>query len=344
MRFLRNLAFYGAVLLVLFLLFRYAVPVLLPFLLGFSVAAFLNPLVEKLCRIRPRGVACTFVILPFWGILLFLLWKVGALLYGQVADLLGQLQQADMKEWIGNINLPFLNESSAAWLSARLDDFIPSLIGVFQSALSGLLNLLIALPNALIFSFAVIFSSYLFSLRFREIEPFLLRQMPLRLQSEYFDVKEFLLRKIFRIFRAYGIMFAINSMALFLGFALLSVPYSLVLAAMIALFDLLPFVGIPSVLLPWGLAEIFLFSHSSRGIGLIVLAVAVFLLREILEPRIVGKNIGLSALMSLFSIYLGMKIMGFFGAFLFPLLFLLLKEWNDSGRIFLWKTAPEDSA
>lgn len=343
MRFLRNVAFFGAVLLVLFLLFRFAVPVLLPFFVGFSVAALLNPLVEKLCRIRRRAVACSFVVIPFWGLLLFLLWKVGALLYGQIGELLGQLQNVNIGEWIGAVDLPFLNETSVAWLTARLDDFLPSLIGVFQSALSGLLNFLIALPNALIFSFTVLLSSFLFSLRFNEIEPFLLRQLPLRLQSEYFDVKEFLLRKIFRIFRAYGIMFSINFTLLFLGFAMLSVPYSLVLAAMIALFDLLPFVGIPAVLLPWGLVEMFFLSHSSRGAGLIVLAVAVFLLREILEPRIVGKNIGLSALMSLFSIYLGVKIMGFFGAFLFPLLFLLLKEWNDSGRICLWKSLPEDS-
>jgi len=337
-RFLRNVLFWGTVSGLLFLIFRYAVPVLLPFLLGFSVAAMLNPLVEKLTALRPRAFVSAFVVFPFWGILLFLLWKLGALLYGEVAELLVRVQQTDFAEAVGGINLPFLSEDTAAWLSARLDSFLPSLVDVVQSVLMGFLDLLIALPNALIFSFVTVVSSYLFSVRYPEAEPFLLRQLPARWQAEYFDVKEFLLRKIFRIFRAYGIMIGLNLALLLVGFWMLKVPYALVLAALIALFDLLPYVGIPSVLIPWGIAEWFLLNNSFRGIGLTVLAVIVFLVRELLEPRIVGKNIGLSALLSLFSIYLGVKVMGFLGAFIFPLLFLLIKEWNDSGRIFLWKT------
>lgn len=342
-RFLVNLAYFGSLAALIALSVYFLMPVLLPFLLGFLVAAACNPVITKLSRFRKRGFCTFFIIVPFWGILLFLLWKAGVLLYGEAAELLQWIRDGNLNTLFDGVEIPFFGESAQQWLARRAEDWFPALVDLFQSALMRLLDVLMALPNALIFSFTVVASSFLFSLSFPKIEPFLLRQFSLRWQTEYFDLKEFLVRKILRIFRAYAIMLAINYGELLLGFFVLKVPYPMIFAAFIAVFDLLPYVGIPSVLIPWGLAEWFLFSDVSLGIGLIVLAVIIFLCREIVEPRIVGKTIGLSALASLFGIYLGMKVMGFFGVILFPLLFLLLKEWNDSGRFLLWKSEPDDS-
>ena len=343
LHFLVNIAYYGALALLIVLAVRYLVPVLLPFLLGFFVASAFNSLVSKLSRYRKRAFAAAVVILPFWGVLLFLLRKAGALFYREAAELLEWIQHTDFQEILSRISLPFLEEDTIQWLTQRAEDLLPALVDLARTGLMSLLDLLMGIPDALIFSFVTVFSSYLLSVKYPQIEPFLLRQMSARLQTEYYDVKEFLLRKIFRILRAYGIMLVLNYAQLLIGFWVLNVSYPLILAAVIALFDLLPYVGIPSILVPWGLIEWFVFSDSSLGIGLIVLAVIVFLIRELAEPRVMGKNLGLSPLMSLLSIYLGMKLIGFFGAFLFPLLFLFVKEWNDSGRLPLWKSAPDDS-
>ena len=234
-----------------------------------------------------------------------------------------------------------MNENAVAWLSEKTDTILPMILDLSQSVLMRLLDVLLKLPNAMIFSFTMVASSFLFSLSYPRIEPFVLRQLPARLQTEYFDVKEFLFRKFFRFLRAHGTMFFINYGELFVGLLVLKSSYPLILAAVIALADLLPYIGMASILVPWGLIQWFLFSDPTSGIGLIVLAVAVSVVRELLEPRIVGKSIGLSALATLFSIYLGMKLLGFAGIFLFPLLFLFLKEWNESGRISLWKNKPE---
>ena len=112
-------------------------------------------------------------------------------------------------------------------------------------------------------------------------------------------------------------MLCVNYTVLTVGFWILKISYPLILAAIIAVFDLLPYVGIPSALIPWGLWQWVIAGDTKTAIGLIVLAVAIFIMREFLEPRIVGKTIGLSALMSLFSIYLGMKLFGFFSLFCF---------------------------
>lgn len=341
LHFLINVAYWGTIFVIVLLLFRYVVPPSLPFLIGFSVAATWNPLISKISRVCKRWFASVIVIVPFWGILLFLLWKISALIYGEAVDLLQWIQTTDFKTALSTIEFPFLKDNTVQWLMEKADTFLPTVLDLSQKALMKLLNLLLALPNAMIFCFAMVVSSVLLSVSYPKIEPFVLRQLPARLQAEYYDIKDFLVRKILRFLKAHGIMFVINSTELLIGLWFLKSPYPLMLAIVIALADLLPYVGIASILVPWGLVQWLLLSNSVQGIGLIVLAVIVSVVRQLVEPRIVGKNIGLSALATLFSIYFGMKLLGISGVFIFPLLFLFLKEWNESGRILLWKNEPE---
>ena len=110
LHFLVNIAYYGALALLIVLAVRYLVPVLLPFLLGFFVASAFNSLVSKLSRYRKRAFAAAVVILPFWGVLLFLLWKAGALFYREAAELLEWIQHTDFQEILSRM---------------ELDDFMP---------------------------------------------------------------------------------------------------------------------------------------------------------------------------------------------------------------------------
>ncbi|MBQ1965974.1 MAG: AI-2E family transporter [Clostridia bacterium] len=339
--FLINVAFWGAIILSVYLIARFLIPPILPFLLGFLVATLFHPLISKIARVRKRGFASVITIVPFWCVLLFLLWKLGMLVYGEAAELLEWIRTTDFKTVLSTIKIPFLSENLTAWLSQQADTILPMILSLSQNVLVKLLDFMLKLPNAVIFSFAMVASSVLFAISYEKIEPFVLRQLPARFQAEYFDVKEFLFRKIFRFLKAHSTMFLLNYAQLLFGLLFLRSPYPLILAAVIALADLLPYIGMASILVPWGLIQWFLFGNSFQGIGLIVLAVLVSVVREVLEPRIVGKTIGLSALATLFSIYLGMKLMGFAGVFLFPLFFLFLKEWNESGRILLWKNKPE---
>lgn len=339
-RFLVNIAYWGAIIAITILLFRYAIPPVLPFVFGFTIASLWNPLITKISRIRKRWFASAVIILPFWGILLFLLWKTATLVYSEAVELLKWMQTTDFNEFFSSLEIPFLEQDVTQWFLNKADDFVPTLLELSQSGLKKLLDFLLRIPTAVFFCFAMVSSSFLFSVSYPKIEPFILRQLPLRLQTEYYDIKDFLVRKILRIFRAHGIMFAINYCELLVGFCVIGIPYPIILAAVIALCDLLPFIGVASILVPWGIVDWVLLGNVTGGICLIILAAVVCIAREILEPRIVGKNIGLSALATLFGIYVGLKLLGIFGVFLVPLAILFLKEWNESGRILLWKNKP----
>lgn len=341
LNFLVTVAYWGVLAIILWLVLRYVLPPALPFLVGFTIAGISNPLVCRLTKNGKRLPASLAVILPLWAILILIFWKSGALLYREIVDLVQWFSSTNLTEYFSSLKLPFLKEEAIRWIADRADTFLPALLDMGRSFLGKFADLLLMLPNAMVFLFATIASSVLFSVSYPKIEPFIVRQLPLRLQTEYFDIKDFLIRKIFRFLRAQGTMLMINSAVLFLGFWFLKCPYPLIFAVLIALADLLPYVGMAFVLVPWGLVQWLIFANPVQGIGLLILAAAVTIIRELLEPRIVGKNIGLSPLATLISIYLGLRLLGLAGVFVVPLLVILIKEWNESGRILLWKNEPE---
>ena len=103
------------------------------------------------------------------------------------------------------------------------------------------------------------------------------------------------------------------------GFLLLRIPYGLLWAAAVALVDAFPVLGTGTVLVPWSLV-CFLQGDSARGIGLLGIYGAATLIRSALEPKLVGKHLGLDPLVTLIALYAGYKLWGLLGMLLAPLL------------------------
>ncbi len=118
-----------------------------------------------------------------------------------------------------------------------------------------------------------------------------------------------------------GLTFAI----LWAGFALLRIRGSLPLAGLIALVDAFPVLGVGTVLLPWSLI-CFLQGQTARGLGLLGIYGTAWLLRSFLEPKLVGKGLGLDPLVTLVAMYAGFKIWGIGGMLLSPVAVMVFME------------------
>jgi predicted PurR-regulated permease PerM len=105
----------------------------------------------------------------------------------------------------------------------------------------------------------------------------------------------------------------------------------LVLAGLIAIVDAFPILGVGTVLIPWALICL-LRRQTVRGIGLLAVYAVVWLARSILEPKLVGKGLGLDPLVTLVAIYAGWKLWGIGGMLLAPILALtvaqVLTQWR----------------
>lgn len=112
---------------------------------------------------------------------------------------------------------------------------------------------------------------------------------------------------------------------LFVGFLILEVNYTFILAVLISILDALPFLGVGTALIPWALYE-FISGKTMFGIGLLVVYVVCLLTRQILQPRIVGGSVGLSSLSTLILMYIGMKLAGIIGFIIAVMLGIIVKR------------------
>ena len=113
-----------------------------------------------------------------------------------------------------------------------------------------------------------------------------------------------------------------------LGLWVLGVDFPLLFGALIALVDALPVFGSGTVLLPWALVAL-LQADKVRGIGLLLLYAALTLTRAALEPRVVGRQMGLHPLLTLMAFYLGYRLMGVAGMILLPIGAMVSKQLVD---------------
>ena len=127
----------------------------------------------------------------------------------------------------------------------------------------------------------------------------------------------------FGYLKAQLILSSIVSAIIFIGLLIWGQSYSLIIAIVCGIIDIIPFFGSGTVLVPWAIVEIFL-GHFSKAIFLLILALVLFLFRKLAEPKVVGDQTGLSPLVSLMSIYVGMKLGGVLGMILAPILCMIV--------------------
>ena len=131
-------------------------------------------------------------------------------------------------------------------------------------------------------------------------------------------------------------MSAITFGEMLIVFALLRIDYALVLATTVAIVDALPVFGAGTVLLPWAAWE-FIAGDGSKGLALVISYGAVTVLRNCIQAKLLGDQLGLHPAATLLAIYSGAKAMGVAGMIIFPIAAISIKKLNDSGLIHIWK-------
>ena len=130
-------------------------------------------------------------------------------------------------------------------------------------------------------------------------------------------------------------MFLLTFVELLVGFLALRVEYVFLLAFLTAVLDILPVLGVGTVLIPFALFS-FVTGNVFQGVGLLILYGLITVIRQIAEPHLVGKSLGLHPILMLVSFYAGWKLFGVAGVFLGPALALLIKAFFEQSA------RPED--
>lgn len=312
---------------------QFFVPLFLPFLLGGLLALAAEPMVSFLCRkLRmPRTAAAGLGVTAAFCFLALALLLVCALILrelGILAQRVPDLEAAvsggisSLSAWVLGLidRLPSgirdILDRNARQFFSDSSVVLDRAFGYVVSLASGIL---VHVPDSALVLGTGIISSYMISAKLPSIKTWIVSRISREWLRKWIDAVKRMKTALFGWLRAQFKLMGITWLFLTAGFILLRVPYAPLWAALTALVDAFPVLGTGTVLLPWSLISL-LQGESVRAVGLLSLYAVISLSRSALEPRLVGKQLGLDPLATLASLYAGYKLWGLGGMILAPML------------------------
>ena len=318
-------------LLVGYVCIRYLFFIALPFLLSWGVAFSLRAPSKRIgaaTHIPSKIISLILTLLIIFGGVALV---VSAVVFAatEAWDFLTELMESgrlyDVLEKVMNPISGILGDrEGAAELEARIGEAMREALSSLLSSLVGIISSFAkSVPKALVFFLVTVVSSVYFSLDLERINGFVKKLLPKPAAVALVGFKDRFLSVLVKYLRAYLIIALLTFITMLFGFLVLGVKYAVLFAFIVSLLDALPLIGVGTVLVPFSIYEI-LFGRLGLGIGLIVLFLAHAFMRQLIEPKIVGKSLGIHPVVSLVLLYAGYFIFGFFGLLLVPILAVVI--------------------
>ena len=301
----------------------------LPFVIGWILAAIANPPVRflekrlKLVRRHSSILVVVAVLAAVVGILYLLIAKTIGLasdfakaLPRILESLEGQIRQS--LESPSGLFAFLPEEIRQAW--SRVGENLGSAIGpLMQQAAPPTVEaagtVARSLPSILVYTVVTLLSSYFFIVDRDRLLALAGRYLP-QWAAGYGDyLKKDVKRLIGGYFLAQFKIMLVVGVILTAGFLVLGVSYAPLWAVLTAFLDFLPVFGSGTVLIPWALIQV-VSGEYAFGAGLALLYVLTQVVRQVVQPKLVGDTMGLNPLLTLFLLYVGFKISGISGMIL----------------------------
>lgn len=365
-----NVAFLAMVLGIIFLFFKYCFAIASPFIVSFFLAVLLQkPLrwldkkTKKKCHTLWSLLLVLLCILVILGPVVLILALVGREVGNFITYLTGQL--SDLPSFLATIQnslinfLDFLPDEIYTEVSETITEFFGRLINNFDlsefgvdiksittglsTGISGVYSVVKNIPSILIGVVIGIVAWIFFTKDYNFIVNFIKLQLPEGKKNILSDFKQIFSKTVLKMVRAYALIMFITFCELFIGFSILNLigvsnnSYAAIIAVGIAIFDILPVAGSGGILIPWAVISLIL-GNTGQAVGLIIIYIIISVIRQYIEPKIVGTSLGVHPIVTLAGLYFGLKLFGFMGMFIVPIAVMTLRAFNDAGRIHLYNS------
>lgn len=321
------------ILVVSWLTLRLLLPIALPFLLAALLAFTAEPLVLALQRYfrLSRGAASAIGVTISMLLSILLLLALCALLVRELSALAGVLPDLESATVSGLDSLEIwllgLAQKTPKGISPILVHGVEGMFSngsalldqVSSKLLTMATSLLKTIPDSALGLGTWILASFMISSRLATIRQWLRSHLPASWKERYLPHLNTLKKSLWGWLKAQAKLVGITFCILLAGFLLLRISHPFLWAGMVCLVDILPILGTGTVLIPWALV-CFLQNDALRAVGLLGVYTIITLIRSVLEPRLVGKHMGLDPLVTLLSIYAGYRLWGLPGMLIAPVL------------------------
>lgn len=314
----------------------------MPFVIGWILSVIAGPLViflEKKLKIMKRlGSAITIILVL--ALCIGLIYLIISQIWEEISVLIRNFPSMyhDLERGLSQIGtqgntlferFPEQIQNSWATLMNNLDDTASSLIGrIGEPTIEVAGNVAKRIPSVLIGTIVAFVSAYFFIADKENLGEWVKKVVPKSITSRLLLVGENLKYAMGGYFKAQfkimGVVFAI----LLVGFTLMQIRFSILLAIAIAFLDFLPFFGTGTALIPWAIYK-FLVGDYKMVATLVILYGVTQLVRQLIQPKLVGDTMGLNPLYTLFLLYLGYRVGSVLGMiFAVPIGLILLNLYQ----------------
>lgn len=327
--FIVNVIYYGIIVLIVYLVIKFLFAYLLPFIIGAIVTAMVQKpaaYISAKTKIKKGYCALGLVIAEYLiiiGIISLLLFELGNYIYTLAtgeSKLLGEITSFVDKLLLDFENMPdFISES----LKNVLNGFTGILTDFAKQTLKGV-------PMFFTSLLVTVVASCYIAKDYDRFKASVLSVTSERYRTAAKEIKILFNDNIKNLVIGYLKIMLITFVQLLVGFVILKVDNAVLYAGLISLFDLLPILGAGMVLVPWAIYTFFV-SNYYLGFGLLILYIIIVITRNAIEPKIIGKQMGLHPLIALITVFIGLKFIGFLGMFIAPFLTMLIYKIYENG-------------
>ncbi|MFZ5642403.1 MAG: sporulation integral membrane protein YtvI [Bacillota bacterium] len=318
----------------IFVILNKGISLLIPFIIAALISLLMEPAVNLLAeRTRmSRNAAVALSMLFVFGGVSFLLTLAIFRLVKELSELSVYLPRyvKPVQEFI----IFYFEQSKLLYFSLpqevtlRLQESLGTITGNLSDMAGKLAEFLLgmasALPEAVLGIIVAIIATYFFS-RDREL---IVRLWISIIPSPWNDKSLQIIREIAQAFlsyvRAQAFLMSLTTLQAIVGLYIIGAKYALTMGLLIGLFDVLPLLGPASIIIPWAVWS-FISGNIAFGIKLLILYLLLWLVRQTLEARVVAANLGLHPLAVLAVMYIGLKLIGFAGLILGPILLIAVQ-------------------
>ena len=366
-----NIAYYSVIVALFYLFMKYAFGLVAPFIVALAIAVILQKplrIVSEKTKIKKNILGAVAVLLiisiiisafVLVGYRLFVEFKgFGEYVMSRISDLPMLIRSAE--EWI-LAKLTLLPDSLEKTVTDSVTGIVDRLLLVSQeeteglaqtmdggfdlsflaTPLGGLLSTAKQIPVVFAGIFMGIIACFFITCDYDKFRQLISENISREHELAIVKTRRILGDILGKMLKSYATLIFITFCEVSIGLNILKLigvynsGYILVLSIITAIVDILPVLGTGTILIPWAIFNLFT-GNIGLGIGLFVLYVLITVIRQVIEPRLVAMNVGLHPAITLFGMYLGVQIFGFFGIFILPITFVLVKALNDEGIIHLW--------
>lgn len=331
-KFLTRAAFYAVVAALIYVGLKYLLPTLMPFVLAFLIVWLLRKPAGWLADKVPvkQKYILLVLLLVFYAVLFGALFLLSAQIFSLIRETIPKLPDLYRSELLPALKVLYQYaihalerfdptlikavEQSVMTLAGSIESMVKS---VSLTVVSWASDAAMGVPGLIIAVILMITASFFLASDYEGIMGFVYKNMPPKVKERIREIWHKLAGSLWIYIRSYTLLLLVTFVELVIGLHILRIPYATLIAAGIAVFDLMPILGTGGVMIPWTVIAA-VAGHYGMALGVGVLYIIITIIRNYLEPKLVGKQIGLHPLATLMALFVGSQLFGLAGLFGFP--------------------------